>query len=173
MGKRLSRVDEGEAFLTWRTILLKPTDEYTYTNGLGSTPYIGRGTNTKRITDTQEHSSKAEDKGETQYTREVKFNIQFSLCKINCKFYTHVDMKMDKYRGLIFSHCFWPDSHLFAGLVAVSLRRYIWGSSFRKHGASGPLINQGPSKGLNDPRWRWGGGSLIHTLIRGINCLKG
>ena len=23
-----------------------------------------------------------------------------------------------------------------------------------EHGASGPLIHQGPSKGLNDPRWR-------------------
>ena len=27
----------------------------------------------------------------------------------------------------------------------------------REHGASGPLIHQGPSKGVSDPRWRgWG-----------------
>ena len=30
-----------------------------------------------------------------------------------------------KIRGLIFLHTFWLDSHIFAGPVAVSLRRYI------------------------------------------------
>ena len=64
MGKRLSRVDEGEAFLTSRTILFKPGDEDTYTDVLGSTPYIGGDTNSERITDTQEYSSEAEDAGE-------------------------------------------------------------------------------------------------------------
>ncbi len=100
MGKRLSRVDEGEAFLTSRTILFKPGDEDTYTDRLGSTPYIGDKTNTERITDTQENSSGAEDEGETQYTREVRLNIQFLLCTFNCKFFPHVEstivMKVDK-----------------------------------------------------------------------------
>ena len=41
MGKRLSKVDEGEAFLTSRTILFKTRDEDTYTDRLSSTPYIG------------------------------------------------------------------------------------------------------------------------------------
>ena len=62
------------------------------------------------------------------------------------------------FREITFSHLFWLDSHLFAGPSAVSLRCYIWDSSFHEHGASKPLIHQGPSKGLNDPRWRWGGG---------------
>ena len=35
-----------------------------YTDGLGSTPYIGGKTNTERITDTQEYSSEAKDEGE-------------------------------------------------------------------------------------------------------------
>ena len=53
-----------KTFLTSRTILFKPGDEDTYTDGLGSTPYIGGETNTERITDTQEYSSEAEHEGE-------------------------------------------------------------------------------------------------------------
>ena len=34
---------------------------------------------------------------------------------------------------------------------------------FCELGASGPLIHQGPSKGLNDPRW-WGGEGVCHHV---------
>ena len=64
MEKRLSRIYEEEAFLTSGTILFKPGDEDTYTNGLGSTPYTGGETNTKRITNIQKYSSEAADEGE-------------------------------------------------------------------------------------------------------------
>ena len=78
MGKRLSRVDEGEVFLTSRTILFKPRDEDTYIDGFGSIPYIGGQTNSKRITDTQEYYSEAEDEAETHYIREDSiFNSHF------------------------------------------------------------------------------------------------
>ena len=114
MGKRLSRVDEGEAFLTSRTILFKPGDEDTYTDRLGSTPYIGDKTNTERITDTQENSSGAEDEGETQYTREVRLNIQFSLCTFNCKFYTHVESTIDMK----------VDTYIFCGQIYVKIMKF-------------------------------------------------
>ena len=46
---------------------------------------------------------------------------------------------------------------------------------FHKHGASGLLIHQGPSKGLNDPRWR-GVGRVVSTKVgggRGGACHQG
>ena len=101
MGKILNKVDKGEAFLTSRTILFKPGHKNTYTDGLSSIPYIGGETNTKRITDTQEYSSKAEDEGKIQYTREIRLDVQLPLCKLNCEFHIHnestTNMKVDKY----------------------------------------------------------------------------
>lgn len=60
MGKTLSRINDGEAFLILGIILLKSRLKDTYTNGLGSTPHIGGKTNTKRITGTEKYYTEAE-----------------------------------------------------------------------------------------------------------------
>ena len=81
--------------MTSRTILFRPGDEDNHTDGLGSKPYIGGETNTKRVFDTQKYSSKAEDEGESQYAREVRVEIQLPICKLKCKFHTHIESAID------------------------------------------------------------------------------
>ena len=58
----------------------------------------------------------------------------------------------------------------------MSLRCSEWALCVRKHGASGPLIHQGSSKGLSDPRWQRAGvvlatkagwGCAPHVFFRG------
>ena len=57
------------------------------------------------------------------------------------------------WRGKIFTIC----GPVLGGRTLVGLT-YAVGlmSYFGEHGASGPLIHQGPSKGHSGPRWRGG-----------------
>ena len=81
-----------------------------------------------------------------------------SSCKMNCNFpFLHIKLGTSwvqlglefwfTFRRLMFPHLYWLDSHLFAGLVAVSLRRYNLDSSWC-------IWTVNPSRPIQGPQWK-------------------